>query len=223
MSGQGDARRERLARARLYLVSDARQSQGDLEDFLDVVLGAGVDIVQLREKNAEAGDLLRWSMAFRAASDRHEALFVLNDRPDVALAAGADGIHLGQNDLDASVARKIVGPDLIIGLSTHSPDEYDAASPDADYLCAGPVHETPTKPGRRATGVEFVGHAASRERDGTEPRPWFAIGGIDGVTLPDVIAAGASRVAVVRAITEGEDPAAAVRLLLEGLQTLPIP
>lgn len=223
MSGPGDARRERLARARLYLVTDARQAQGDLEAFLDVVLAAGVDIVQLREKDAEAGDLLRWSEAFRAAADLRDALFVLNDRPDVALASGADGVHVGQNDLDASVARKIVGPDVIIGLSTHSPDEYDAASPDADYLCAGPVHATPTKPGRRATGVEFISHADERERDGTEPRPWFAIGGIDAVTLPDVIAAGASRVAVVRAITEDENPAAAVRLLLAGLRTLPIP
>jgi thiamine-phosphate pyrophosphorylase len=223
MSGRGDERRERLARARLYLVSDARQAQGDLEDFLDVVLGAGVDIVQLREKDAEAGDLLRWSMAFRDAADRHDALFVLNDRPDVALAAGADGVHVGQNDLDASAVRKFVGPDVIIGLSTHSADEYDAASPDADYLCAGPVHETPTKPGRRATGVELVSHAAERERDGAEPRPWFAIGGIDSVTLPDVIAAGASRVAVVRAITRDRDPAAAVQLLLAELETAPIP
>jgi thiamine-phosphate pyrophosphorylase len=222
MSGPGDARRERLARARLYLVTDSRQTQGDLEAFLDVVLGAGVDIVQLREKNAEAGDLLRWSKAFRAASDRHDALYVLNDRPDVALAAGADGVHVGQNDLDAGVVRKFVGPDVIIGLSTHCADEYDSASADADYLCAGPVHETPTKPGRRATGVEFVSHAAERERDGTEPRPWFAIGGIDAATLPEVIAAGASRVAVVRAITEDEDPAASVARLLAWLETVPI-
>jgi thiamine-phosphate pyrophosphorylase len=219
MSGPGDARRERLARARLYLVTDARQAQGDLEDFLDVVLGAGVDIVQLREKHAEAGDLLRWSDSFRAASDRHGALFVLNDRPDVALAAGADGVHVGQNDLDAGIVRKFVGPDLIIGLSTHTAGEYDAASPDADYLCAGPVHATPTKPGRPATGVALVQHAASRQGDGSERRPWFAIGGIDPTTLPDVAAAGAARVAVVRAITANPDPASAVRALLAGLPT----
>jgi thiamine-phosphate pyrophosphorylase len=219
MSSPGDARRERLARARLYLVTDARQAQGDLEDFLDVVLGAGVDIVQLREKHAEAGDLLRWSKAFRAASDRHGALFVLNDRPDVALAGGADGVHVGQNDLDAGVVRKFVGPDLIIGLSTHTADEYDAASPDADYLCAGPVHATPTKPGRPATGLGLVQHAASRQGDGSERRPWFAIGGIDPTTLPDVVAAGAARVAVVRAITANPDPASAVRVLLAGLST----
>jgi thiamine-phosphate pyrophosphorylase len=221
MSGPGDARRDRLARARLYLVTDARQAHGDLESFLDVVLVAGIDIVQLRQKDAEAGDLLRWSKAFRSAADRHDALFVINDRPDVALAVGADGVHVGQNDLDASVVRNFVGPDVIIGLSTHTPDEYDSASPDADYLCVGPVHETPTKPGRRATGVEFVSHAAERQRADTERRPWFAIGGIDPATLPVVVAAGARRVAVVRAITGAADPAAAVEDLLTGLR-LPI-
>jgi thiamine-phosphate pyrophosphorylase len=219
MSGPGDSRRERLARARLYLVTDARQAQGDLDAFLDLVLRAGVDIVQLREKHAEAGDLLRWSGAFRAASDRHGALFLVNDRPDVALAAGADGVHLGQNDLPPGIARRIVGPDLIIGLSTHSADEYDTAPQDADYLCAGPVHATPTKPGRPATGLGMVHHAASRQRDGSERRPWFAIGGIDPTTLPDAVAAGAARVAVVRAITADPDPASAVRALVAGLPT----
>jgi thiamine-phosphate pyrophosphorylase len=222
MSGPGDARRERLARARLYLVTDARQVQGDLEAFLDVVLGAGVDIVQLREKNAEAGDLLRWSKPFRAAADRHGALFVLNDRPDVAVAAGADGVHVGQNDLPASITRKVVGPALIVGLSTHSPAEYDNASPDADYLCAGPVHATPTKPGRPATGLEIVGHAASREANTSERRPWFAIGGIDRTTLPDIVASGATRVAVVRAIAGDPDPGSAVRDLVAGLSKRPV-
>jgi thiamine-phosphate pyrophosphorylase len=217
MSNPGDGRRERLGRARLYLVTDARQAQGDLEAFLDAVLGAGVDIVQLREKHAEAGDLLRWSEAFRAASDRHGALFLVNDRPDVALAAGADGVHVGQNDLPPRIARRIVGPDLIIGLSTHAADEYDTAPPDADYLCVGPVHATPTKPGRPATGLRLVRHAASRQRDGSEGRPWFAIGGVDPATLPDVVAAGAGRVAVVRAITADPDPASAVRALVAGL------
>ena len=127
MPAPGDARRERLARARLYVVTGARQAEGDLPEFLDAVLGAGADIVQLREKEAEAGDLLRWSGVFRAAADRHGALFVVNDRPDVALAAGADGVHLGQNDLPATWARRVVGPDLLIGLSTHAPAEFDAA------------------------------------------------------------------------------------------------
>jgi thiamine-phosphate pyrophosphorylase len=222
MPSQGDTRRERLARARLYLVTDARGAEGDLESFLDVVLAAGVDIVQLREKAAEAGDLLRSSKAFRAAADRYRALFVVNDRPDVAIAVGADGVHVGQNDLPPGVVRSIVGRDLIIGLSTHSSMEYDAAAPDADYLCVGPVHSTPTKPGRPATGLEIVEHAARRERDGSEPRPWFAIGGIDDATLPEIVVVGATRVTVVRAITNDPDPASSVRGLVAGLRGRPI-
>jgi thiamine-phosphate pyrophosphorylase len=222
MSRLGDARRERLARARLYLVTDARTAQGDLDSFLDAVLAAGVDLVQLRQKDAEAGDLLRWSKAFRAAADRHEALFVLNDRPDVAFVAGADGVHVGQNDLSPGAARTIAGADLLIGLSTHSVEEYDEAAPEADYLCTGPVHPTPTKPGRPATGLETVRHAAAREHLGSEPRPWFAIGGIDPGTLPDVVEAGASRIVVVRAITESPDPASSSARLLAGLKGLPV-
>jgi thiamine-phosphate pyrophosphorylase len=222
MSRRGDARRERLAHARLYLVTDARQAQGDLDTFLDAVLSGGVDVVQLRAKDAEAGDLLRWSPAFRAAADRHDALFILNDRPDVAVAVGADGVHVGQNDLPPGNVRTFVGEDLIVGLSTHSDAEYDASAPDADYLCVGPVHATPTKPGRPATGLEIVEHAAARERAGAEVRPWFAIGGIDPHTLPDVVRAGATRVAVVRAITESPIPAASVRSLIDALQGRPV-
>jgi thiamine-phosphate pyrophosphorylase len=223
MSSQGDARRERLSRARLYLVTDARSARDDLKAFLEDVLAAGVDIVQLREKHAEAGDLVRWSSVFRAVADRHDALFVLNDRPDVALAVGADGVHVGQNDLPPSVVRSLVGPDLLIGLSTHAVIEYDDASADADYLCVGPVYATPTKPGRPATGLESVGHAAARERDGSEGRPWFAIGGIDPSTLPDVVTVGARRAVVVRAIAGARDPGLAVGRLLAGLGALPIP
>jgi thiamine-phosphate pyrophosphorylase len=222
MSRLGDTRRERLARARLYLVTDARIEQGDLAAFLDSVLGAGVDLVQLRQKDAEAGDLLRWSTVFRAAADRHGALFLINDRPDVAVVAGADGVHLGQNDLPPGAARAIAGPDLLIGISTHSPKGFDEAAPEADYLCTGPVYATPTKPGRPATGVAAVSHAATRERDGAEPRPWFAIGGIDPSTLPDVVEAGASRIVVVRAITESPDPASSSARLLAGLKSLPV-
>jgi thiamine-phosphate pyrophosphorylase len=222
MSGPGDARRERLARARLYLVTGARTAQGDLDSFLDTVLAAGVDLVQLREKQAEAGDLLRWSTAFRNAADRHGALFFLNDRPDVALAAGADGVHVGQNDLPPSAVRTLTGPDLLIGLSTHSEEEYDSADREADYLCTGPVYATPTKPGRAATGLGTVIHAAARARDGSERRPWFAIGGIDPETLPDVVEAGAHRIVVVRAITESPDPASSSVHLLAGLHGLPV-
>ncbi len=222
MPKQGDERRERLARARLYVVTGARQAQGDLTSFLDSILDAGVDIVQLREKDAEAGDLLRWSTEFRAAADRHGALFVINDRPDLAMATGADGVHVGQNDLPVSWARRVVGPDVLVGLSTHAPREYDAAHEAADYLCAGPVYATPTKPGRPATGLDVVVHAAARERSGREVRPWFAIGGVDPDTLSAVIGAGATRVVVVRAICDAPDPAAAARLLISGLQGSPV-
>jgi thiamine-phosphate pyrophosphorylase len=221
MSSPGDRRRERLERARLYVVTGARQEGGDLVEFLAAVLEAGADIVQLRDKQAEAGDLLRWSSAFRAAADRYDALFVMNDRPDVAVAAGADGVHLGQNDLPPRSARQVVGPELLIGLSTHTADEFDAGAPEADYLCVGPLVATPTKPGRPPTGLEIISHAAERRRDGIETRPWFAIGGIDKALLPDVLTAGAARVAVVRAVA-GPDSAAAVRALMKGLASCPV-
>jgi thiamine-phosphate pyrophosphorylase len=181
-----------------------------LFDFLETILAAGVDIVQLREKEAEAGDLLRWGQAFRQACQRHGALFIVNDRPDVALALGADGVHLGQNDLPPAVAREILGPAVIIGLSTHEPEQWDSADPEADYLCAGPVWETPTKPSRPAAGLDYVRYAAKSG----ERRPWFAIGGITSENLPEVIEAGASLIVVVRAVTEADDPADVVRRLI---------
>jgi thiamine-phosphate pyrophosphorylase len=202
------------------VVTGARHEQGDLAGFLNAVLEAGADIIQLREKDAEAGDLLGWSREFRSAADRYGALFFVNDRPDVAMASGADGVHLGQNDLPASWARRMVGPDLLIGLSTHSTAEFDASAPDADYLCVGPLFATPTKLGRPATGLEIVTHAASRARDGRERRPWFAIGGIDITSLPGVMDSGAERIAVVRAAA-GPDPAASVRALAEGVARSP--
>ena len=209
---RGEWRRARLAEARLYVVTGARQERDDLEAFLEAVLGAGTDVVQLREKDAEAGDLVRWGKVFREAASRHDALFVLNDRPDVALAVGADGVHLGQNDLPVAFARSLIGPDLLIGLSTHDAAQLRSAPGVADYVCVGPVHETPTKPGRPATGLGLVREAARRER-----RPWFAIGGIDAETLPEVVGAGARRVVVVRAVTEAAEPGAAVARLLQGL------
>jgi thiamine-phosphate pyrophosphorylase len=202
-------RRERLAAARLYVVTGAGADRGDLKELLDAILEAGVDLVQLREKEAEAGDLLRWAEVFREAASRHGALFIVNDRPDVALAAEADGVHLGQEDLPPNVAREILGDDAIIGLSTHAPDQWDGAPPEADYLCAGPVWETPTKPDRPAAGLDYLRYAAASG----ERRPWFAIGGITDENLPEVVAAGARRIVVVRAVTEAADPAAAVRAL----------
>jgi thiamine-phosphate pyrophosphorylase len=208
----GDWRRRRVAEARLYVVTGAREKFGDLEGFLDAILRAGVDIVQLREKEWEAGDLIRWGKVFLDAAIRHEALFVMNDRPDVALAVGADGVHVGQNDLPVGFVRELVGPEVLIGLSTHSRDQLRSASPEADYVCVGPIHSTPTKPGRTATGLALVRDAAERQR-----RPWFAIGGIDAQTLPPVVGAGATRIVVVRAVTQAVDPAAAVVQLLAGL------
>ena len=209
---RGEWRKRRLAEARLYVVTGAREKFGDLEGFLDAILGAGVDIVQLREKDWEAGDLIRWGRVFLDAAIRHEALFVMNDRPDVALAVGADGVHVGQNDVPVAFVRDLVGPDVLIGLSTHDSEQLGSAPHEADYLSVGPVHETPTKPGRPATGLALVRQVAKRER-----RPWFAIGGIDPQTLPPVVDAGAARIVVVRAVTEAADPGAAVAELLAGL------
>jgi thiamine-phosphate pyrophosphorylase len=199
--------RTRLADARLYLCTGARRDQGDLAPFLDAVLGAGVDIVQLREKGLEAGEELALLEVFAAACRRHGRLLAVNDRADVALAAGADVLHLGQDDLPVPVARRILGPGPVIGRSSHSPDQADAAAaePGVDYFCAGPVWTTPTKPGRPATGPDLLAHVARQ----APARPWFAIGGISLARLDDVLAAGATRVVVVRAITEADDPAAA--------------
>jgi thiamine-phosphate pyrophosphorylase len=209
-------RRERLGRSRLYVVTDARQDRGDLEDFLETILEAGTDVIQLREKDAEGGDLLRWGEVFLAAARRHGALFVVNDRPDVAVALGADGVHLGQGDLPPTVTRRLVGPAMIIGLSTHSEEQLRGASPQADYVCVGPVNETTTKPGRPAVGLDLVRLASTHEQ-----RAWFAIGGINRETVGPVRSAGARRVAVVRAVTDAPDPAKAVRELLERLSEDP--
>ena len=199
--------RERLAAARLYLCTDGRRRQGDLVPFLDAVLAAGVDIVQLREKGLEASEELALLEVFAAACQRHGRLLAVNDRADVALAAGADVLHLGQDDLPVPVARQILGPGPLIGRSSHSTSQSTAAAVEdgVDYFCAGPVWATPTKPGRSATRLSLISHIASLG----VARPWFAIGGISLARLDDVLAAGASRVVVVRAITDADDPAAA--------------
>jgi thiamine-phosphate pyrophosphorylase len=203
--------RARLAAARLYLCTDARQAAGDLPAFLDAALGGGVDIVQLRQKGLEAGQELRLLATFRTACDRHGAMLAVNDRADVAFAAGADVLHVGQDDLAPAVARRILGPEPVLGLSTHSREQAAAAvaDQDIDYFCAGPVWPTPTKPGRPAPGLGLVSYAAGL----AATRPWFAIGGIDEATLGDVLEAGARRIVVVRAITQAADPDAAASRL----------
>ncbi|MEV8534579.1 thiamine phosphate synthase [Streptomyces sp. NPDC051211] len=196
-----------LADARLYLCTDARKRQGDLPEFLDAVLAGGVDIVQLRDKGMEAGEELEHLQVFAEAARRHGKLLAVNDRADVAHAIGSDVLHLGQGDIPVPAARAILPPGVLIGRSCHAEAEVDAAVAEAgvDYFCTGPCWPTPTKPGRYAPGLGLVRYAASLEQD----RPWFAIGGIDASNLDEVLDAGATRVVVVRALTEAEDPGAA--------------
>ncbi|HWU07533.1 MAG TPA: thiamine phosphate synthase [Streptomyces sp.] len=208
--------RTRLSGARLYLCTDARKRQGDLPEFLDAVLSSGVDIVQLRDKGMEAAEELEHLAVLADACKRHGALLAVNDRADVAHAAGSDVLHLGQGDLPVPAARAVIGGDVVIGRSTHAEAEVDAAVAEAgtDYFCTGPCWPTPTKPGRYAPGLGLVRYAASL---GTT-RPWFAIGGIDAGNLDEVLDAGARRVVVVRAITEAEDPRAAAAALAARLR-----
>lgn len=211
-------RPDRLADARLYLCTDARQRQGDLEPFLDAVLAAGVDIVQLRQKGLEATEELEVLEVVSAAARRHGRLVAVNDRADIAAVAGPDLLHLGQRDLPPAAARRLLGPAVLIGRSTHSPGQFNTAQvdPHVDYACVGPTWATPTKPGRPAAGLALVRHAATTAGH----RPWFAIGAIDATTLPAVVDAGARRIVVVRAITEASDPGDATARLLQQLPPL---
>lgn len=210
----GAAIRARLADARLYLCTDARLRQGDLAEFAEAALGGGVDIVQLRHKGLEAAAELGQLAVLAEACARHGALLAVNDRADVAVAAGADVLHLGQDDLPVPWARRVVGEEMAIGRSTHSVDQASAAAaePGIDYFCTGPCWTTPTKPGRRATGLDLVRWAADHGET-ERSRPWFAIGGIDLDRVDEVRSAGAGRIVVVRAITEADDPGAAAREL----------
>jgi thiamine-phosphate pyrophosphorylase len=195
-------RRERLRAARLYLVCDVVP-----ESFLDQALAGGVDIVQLRMKQAPEEAILRAAGAFARRCAEHGALFILNDRPDLVDETRADGVHVGQDDASVASARALVGDERLVGLSTHTPAQVDAAA-GVDYIGVGPVHETPTKPGRPAVGLELVRHAAAHAGV-----PFFAIGGIDAHNAAGVRAAGGARIAVVRALTEAEDPTHAAREL----------
>ena len=202
--------RERVADARLYLVCDARPRA-----FLDAALRGGAGLIQLRDKTLSDEGLIEAAKVFRAAADEHGAVFILNDRPDLAEACDADGVHVGQDDDSPASARGAVGPHRIVGRSTHAPVQADAADadPDVDYLAVGPVHATPTKPGRPAAGLDYVAYAAR-----TVSTPWFAIGGLDAHTLPAAVDRGARRAVVVRAITEARDPEAAAKELRELLE-----
>lgn len=218
-----DRRLSVLATARLYLCTDARRERGDLAEFADAALAGGVDIIQLRDKGSageqrfgplEAREELAACAILADAARRHGALFAVNDRADIARAAGADVLHLGQGDLPLDVARDIVGPDVLLGLSSHSADQAGAAAvSEADYFCVGPCWPTPTKPDRAAPGLGLVRAAAGLGTD----KPWFAIGGIDAQRLPEVLDSGARRVVVVRAITAASDPRAAARRLSSAL------
>lgn len=194
-----------------------------MAQFADAALAGGVDIIQLRDKGSpgeqrfgplEARDELAACEVLADAARRHGALFAVNDRADIARAAGADVLHLGQGDLPLDVARGIVGPDMLLGLSSHDADQAAAAAAGApDYFCVGPCWPTPTKPGRTAPGLGLVRAAANLRT----AKPWFAIGGIDEQRLPEVLAAGARRIVVVRAITAASDPRAAAHRLRSAL------
>ena len=246
---------ERLATASLYLCTDARRERGDLAEFADAALAGGVDIIQLRDKGSageqqfgplEARQELEALEILADAARRHGALLAVNDRADIAVAAGADVLHLGQDDLPLPIARDIIGPRPVIGRSTHDRAQARAAAAEeVDYFCVGPCWPTPTKPGRPAPGLDLVrataelasgaasaatsdsgaGSAAMSDSGAARPRtsgtdkPWFAIGGIDEQRLPEVLAAGARRIVVVRAITGAEDPRAAAQRLKARLAT----
>ncbi|HEV3070251.1 MAG TPA: thiamine phosphate synthase [Solirubrobacteraceae bacterium] len=205
------ARRERLAHVCLYLVCDARPGGRELVDVLSAALAGGVDMVQLREKQMDDETLTEVARAAASLCARAGALLIVNDRPAVALAVGADGVHVGQDDMPVTEVRALVGKELLIGLSTHTSAEIDAAE-EADYIGVGPVHATPTKPGRPAVGLDLVRYAAQHAS-----MPFFAIGGIDTDNVSAVLAAGATRVAVVRAIAEAANPEVAALVLREAL------
>jgi thiamine-phosphate pyrophosphorylase len=219
----GSERRMRLAAARLYLVcaQQSERSPGDereLDELLRAAVAGGVQIVQVREKQMDDEQLLVVAKAASALCQRLGALLIVNDRPLVALQARADGVHVGQEDMPVAEVRELVGPDMLIGLSTHSRAQIDAADAAlADYIGVGPIHETPTKPGRPAVGLELVRYASEHA-----PVAYFAIGGLHEHNLGEAIGAGARRAVVLRAITEAGDPQGAARTLRELLDARPL-
>ena len=209
----GPLRRERLRTARLYFVCEARPRGGEPEPLLRAALSGGVDIVQLREKELPRREIERAALTFRRLCDTYSALFIVNDDPELARACNADGVHVGQDDASAGESRELLGPDAIVGLSTHSLAQMTAAGEaPVDYISVGPVWETPTKEGRPGVGLELVSHAAQGA-----PHPFFAIGGIDPSNAGQVVEAGARRLGAVRAIRDADAPAAAAEALRAAL------
>jgi thiamine-phosphate pyrophosphorylase len=207
--GQGPLRRERLRTARLYFVCDARPGGADPEPLLRAALGGGVDVIQLREKQLGRAEIERAGSTFRRMADNYSALFIVNDDPDLARICDADGVHVGQDDASVEEARAALGTQAIVGQSTHSEGQIAAAAErDIDYFAVGPVWETPTKPGRPAVGLELVTHAAEVAK-----KPFFAIGGISPLNAGQVVAAGAQRLCVVRAIHDAPHPEVAAEAL----------
>lgn len=199
--------RTRLADARLYLCTDAREATDDLEPFLHAALEGGVDVVQLRDKSLEAAREVELHALVGRVAAEHGALWAVNDRADIARLTGAPVVHMGQGDLPSGAVQTLLGDGPVLGRSTHSLDQALAAEADprVDYFCVGPVWATPTKPGRAAVGVDLVRDVAAKD----PATPWFAIGGVDEARLDQVLDAGARRVVVVRAITQADDPRAA--------------
>jgi thiamine-phosphate pyrophosphorylase len=206
----------RVIHRRLYLCTADRP---DLAGFLVSCIRGGVDIVQLRDKHLDARPLLTRARLARDVCHEHGVPFILNDRPDLALACEADGVHVGQDDAPPRLARLILGPNALVGWSTHSPAELDAAASEpVDYLSAGPVNPTPTKPGRPGTGLEYLRYAAGRT-----VLPCYVTGGVTPETVPAMVAAGASRFVVVRYLTEAADPGASARRLRDAIDQALVP
>ncbi|MDK9331046.1 thiamine phosphate synthase [Propionibacterium freudenreichii] len=204
----------RLGRSRLYLCTDSRGSLDDFAAFVEAAYAGGVDIIQLRDKHIDALSELRFLSVLSDAALRHDALFAVNDRADIAAVSDADIVHVGQDDLPVAETRQVVGREVLIGRSTHSVDQArEARLADTDYYCIGPVWATPTKQGRPEVGVDAVRAVAQQADD----KPWFGIGGVNAQNLAQVTDAGATRIVVVRALTGADDPAAAARELLARL------
>lgn len=211
ISENAPSSRERLRQVRLYVVTDAAAHPDQVVATVDAACRGGADCIQLRRKGDSDRELLRLAEACRAVTARWGVLFIVDDRLDVAMAVGADGVHLGQEDLPVAAARRL-WPSGLVGCSTHSLSQArEAAAEGADYLGVGPVFATPTKPGRPPVGTELVHRVATADLG----IPWVAIGGIDGDNVAEVVAAGAPAIAVVRAVCAAADPERATRRLRE--------